>query len=92
MKGGSTLLLLFEPGVMRFDPDMVDNSKNAIETLVSPPHPSCLSSTGHSLHIPTTHHNPSPSTTLHHSITAHHRSHHSIYQRPSPYSPYHHEP
>lgn len=33
--GGSTLLLLFEPGVMRFDEDIVDNSNQAVETLVS---------------------------------------------------------
>ena len=35
--GGSTLLLLFEPGVMKFDEDIVDNSKRAVETLVSSP-------------------------------------------------------
>ena len=34
--GGSTLLLLFEPGVMRFDDDLVNNSNGALETLVSP--------------------------------------------------------
>ena len=34
--GGSTLLLLFEPGVLRFDDDIVDNSNRAVETLVSP--------------------------------------------------------
>lgn len=33
--GGSTLLLLFEPGAMRFDDDLVDNSHGALETLVS---------------------------------------------------------
>jgi phosphatidylserine decarboxylase len=33
--GGSTLLLLFEPGVMRFDDDLVNNSNGALETLVS---------------------------------------------------------
>lgn len=33
--GGSTLLLLFEPGSMVFDDDMVDNSQGALETLVS---------------------------------------------------------
>ena len=33
--GGSTLLLLFEPGTMRFDDDLVDNSTSAVETLVS---------------------------------------------------------
>lgn len=32
--GGSTILLLFEPGAMNFDDDMVDNSKAALETLV----------------------------------------------------------
>ncbi|KAI9172370.1 Phosphatidylserine decarboxylase proenzyme 3 [Paramyrothecium foliicola] len=32
--GGSTLLLLFEPGKMRFDDDLVDNSNSALETLV----------------------------------------------------------
>lgn len=33
--GGSTLLLLFEPGQMKYDDDLVDNSKSALETLVS---------------------------------------------------------
>jgi phosphatidylserine decarboxylase len=32
--GGSTILLLFEPGKMRFDDDLVDNSAGALETLV----------------------------------------------------------
>jgi len=32
--GGSTLLLLFEPGQMRYDDDLADNSKSALETLV----------------------------------------------------------
>ena len=32
--GGSTLLLLFEPGMMRFDEDLVANSSGALETLV----------------------------------------------------------
>ena len=32
--GGSTLLLLFEPGRMRYDDDLVDNSRSALETLV----------------------------------------------------------
>ncbi|KAK5124722.1 hypothetical protein LTR85_001435 [Meristemomyces frigidus] len=32
--GGSTLLVLFEPGVMKFDDDLVDNSNGALETLV----------------------------------------------------------
>lgn len=32
--GGSTILLLFEPGTMQFDEDLVDNSNGALETLV----------------------------------------------------------
>jgi phosphatidylserine decarboxylase len=36
--GGSTLILLFEQGMMKFDDDLVENSKGALETLV------CLSS------------------------------------------------
>jgi phosphatidylserine decarboxylase len=32
--GGSTLLLLFEPGVMKFDEDLIANSSEALETLV----------------------------------------------------------
>ncbi|KJZ78705.1 hypothetical protein HIM_02096 [Hirsutella minnesotensis 3608] len=32
--GGSTVLLLFEPGKMRFDDDLVDNANGALETLV----------------------------------------------------------
>ena len=32
--GGSTILLLFEPGAMRFDDDLTDNSNVALETLV----------------------------------------------------------
>lgn len=32
--GGSTVLLLFEPGRMRFDDDLVDNSNGALETLI----------------------------------------------------------
>lgn len=32
--GGSTVLLLFEPGQMAFDDDLVDNSIGALETLV----------------------------------------------------------
>ncbi|KAI4225839.1 MAG: hypothetical protein LQ349_006981 [Xanthoria aureola] len=32
--GGSTVLLLFEPGRMVFDEDMTDNSSGAVETLV----------------------------------------------------------
>lgn len=33
--GGSTLLLLFESGVMKFDDDLASNSSGAVETLVS---------------------------------------------------------
>ena len=33
--GGSTLLLLFEPGAMKFDDDLTENSSGALETLVS---------------------------------------------------------
>jgi phosphatidylserine decarboxylase len=33
--GGSTIITLFEPGVMKFDDDLVDNSATALETLVS---------------------------------------------------------
>lgn len=33
--GGSTLLLLFEPGAMKFDDDLIANSSGALETLVS---------------------------------------------------------
>jgi phosphatidylserine decarboxylase len=40
--GGSTLLLLFEPGQMRYDDDLADNSKSALETLVSAPIAICL--------------------------------------------------
>ncbi|KAL7275718.1 phosphatidylserine decarboxylase [Rhizina undulata] len=32
--GGSTIVLLFEPGRMRFDDDLVHNSKAALETLI----------------------------------------------------------
>ena len=32
--GGSTLLLLFEPGQMQYDDDLVENSNSALETLV----------------------------------------------------------
>lgn len=35
--GGSTLLLLFEPGTVQFDDDLVDNSSGALETLVCDP-------------------------------------------------------
>lgn len=33
--GGSTILVLFEPGVMQWDDDLIDNSSGALETLVS---------------------------------------------------------
>ena len=33
--GGSTILLFFEPGRMVYDDDLVDNSRGALETLVS---------------------------------------------------------
>jgi phosphatidylserine decarboxylase len=33
--GGSTIVLLFEEGKMKFDDDLVDNSSGALETLVS---------------------------------------------------------
>lgn len=33
--GGSTILLLFEPGKMRFDSDLTENANGALETLVS---------------------------------------------------------
>ena len=32
--GGSTILLLFEPGAMKFDDDLIENSNGALETLV----------------------------------------------------------
>lgn len=32
--GGSTILVLFEPGAMKFDDDLIDNSNAALETLV----------------------------------------------------------
>lgn len=35
--GGSTLLLLFEDGMVNFDSDLVDNSKGPLETLVRVP-------------------------------------------------------
>lgn len=44
--GGSTIILLFEPGVMRFDDDLIDNSKSAIETLIM-----AGMSVGHSPHV-----------------------------------------
>lgn len=40
--GGSTVLLLFEPGMINFDSDLVDNSKGALETLVSESSSLCL--------------------------------------------------
>jgi phosphatidylserine decarboxylase len=47
--GGSTILLLFEEGSMKFDDDLVDNSNGALETLVNlfphllnPSHPGLL--------------------------------------------------
>lgn len=33
--GGSTLLVLFEPGRMKFDDDLIENAKLALETLVT---------------------------------------------------------
>ncbi|KAL9006837.1 MAG: hypothetical protein Q9188_000448 [Gyalolechia gomerana] len=32
--GGSTILLLFEPGTMKFDEDLTDNARGAVETLL----------------------------------------------------------
>ncbi|KAF4554881.1 Phosphatidylserine decarboxylase-like protein 3 [Elsinoe fawcettii] len=32
--GGSTILLLFEPGAMEYDQDLIDNSNGALETLI----------------------------------------------------------
>ena len=40
--GGSTILVLFEEGAMKFDDDLVDNSNGALETLVSSPLPLLL--------------------------------------------------
>ncbi|EDP52361.1 hypothetical protein LV164_004374 [Aspergillus fumigatus] len=45
--GGSTVLLLFEEGVMKFDKDLVDNSRGALETLIR-----VGMSVGHSPEIP----------------------------------------
>ncbi|KAJ5623444.1 hypothetical protein N7490_012049 [Penicillium lividum] len=45
--GGSTLLVLFEEGVINFDRDLVDNSKGALETLIR-----VGMSVGHSPDIP----------------------------------------
>lgn len=33
--GGSTLIVLFEPNKMRWDDDLIANSREAVETLVS---------------------------------------------------------
>jgi phosphatidylserine decarboxylase len=38
LTGGSTILLLFEPGQMAWDDDLVENSNGALETLVSTHH------------------------------------------------------
>jgi phosphatidylserine decarboxylase len=35
--GGSTIIVLFEPGTMRFDDDLIENSNGAVETLVRTP-------------------------------------------------------
>lgn len=43
--GGSTLVVLFEEGKMRFDDDLVDNSNMALETLVSLVEPPLLGRT-----------------------------------------------
>ncbi|PWY87517.1 phosphatidylserine decarboxylase [Aspergillus heteromorphus CBS 117.55] len=45
--GGSTLLVLFEDGAMKFDSDLVDNSKGPLETLIR-----VGMSVGHSPDIP----------------------------------------
>ncbi|GIZ40948.1 hypothetical protein CKM354_000426800 [Cercospora kikuchii] len=49
--GGSTLLVLFEPGVMKFDEDLVANSSGALETLVRVGM-SIGRTTGHAPHLP----------------------------------------
>ncbi|KAF2209724.1 hypothetical protein CERZMDRAFT_69855 [Cercospora zeae-maydis SCOH1-5] len=49
--GGSTLLVLFEPGVMKFDEDLVANSSGALETLVRVGM-SIGRTTGHAAHLP----------------------------------------
>ena len=41
--GGSTLLVLFEEGVISFDSDLVENSKGPLETLVLSHFPPCYS-------------------------------------------------
>ncbi|KAI1327302.1 phosphatidylserine decarboxylase-domain-containing protein [Xylariaceae sp. FL0255] len=45
--GGSTLVVLFEPGKMVFDADLVDNSNSALETLIR-----VGMAVGHSPHVP----------------------------------------
>lgn len=45
--GGSTVLLLFEPGMINFDSDLVENSKGALETLIR-----AGMSVGHSPDVP----------------------------------------
>jgi phosphatidylserine decarboxylase len=40
--GGSTIILLFEPGMMKFDEDLADNSNGALETLVCSSRPFTL--------------------------------------------------
>ncbi|KAI8625723.1 phosphatidylserine decarboxylase-domain-containing protein [Xylariaceae sp. FL1651] len=45
--GGSTIVVLFEPGKMVFDDDLVDNSNSALETLIR-----AGMSVGHSPHVP----------------------------------------
>ncbi|CAK4032229.1 Phosphatidylserine decarboxylase proenzyme 3 [Lecanosticta acicola] len=49
--GGSTLLLLFEPGVMKFDEDLITNSASALETLIRVGM-SIGRTTGHAAHTP----------------------------------------
>ncbi|KAI0205869.1 phosphatidylserine decarboxylase [Astrocystis sublimbata] len=44
--GGSTILVLFEPGKMVYDEDLVDNSSSALETLIR-----AGMSVGHSPHV-----------------------------------------
>ncbi|KAI2640067.1 phosphatidylserine decarboxylase-domain-containing protein [Xylaria nigripes] len=45
--GGSTIVVLFEPGKMVYDDDLVDNSNGALETLIR-----AGMSVGHSPHVP----------------------------------------
>ncbi|KAI0393320.1 phosphatidylserine decarboxylase-domain-containing protein [Xylariaceae sp. FL0594] len=45
--GGSTIVVLFEPGKMVWDADLVDNSNGALETLIR-----AGMSVGHSPHVP----------------------------------------